>query len=584
MSQDYLGALSRFAIESAHVQTVDDVLWLLTNDIVATLGFEDCVVYLTDGAGSHLKQVAAFGNKSTQPQVIDNPITLEFGQGITGRAALLQRTMLVDDVRMDADYVLDDEQRLSELAVPILVGGQTIGVIDSEHSRPHFYTKRHQQTLEALASIIAAKYQQASLIEELKRSEKTAIYAASHDSLTGLANRAQFLLWAENALQAHDKSKSYLAMIDLDRFKSVNDRYGHEAGDKLLCAVSQRFQEALPQEVRVARLGGDEFALLVECATTTAEELGHTVVRCLEQPIDLQVDRVMVGASVGIAGLDDRVEKVSQWLRRADAMLYQQKTLGVSGVMVYPERQGEGVPVEVVIHTELAGLIDSKGFGIVLQPIVRLSDSTVLGFEALIRWNHPIFGEIGPDQFIPVAERSGLIRRLDNCVIEDVAKLFDVIEKHQYISINLSPASLSMLEQNETLMALADRVGERLCVEVTERSMVANFELASVGLEYLRSKGVKVFLDDFGTGYSSLSYLHKLPVDTLKIDQSFVKNLGPNTTEESLVRTILALATSLDLSVVAEGVETDEQRRHLIALGVPKAQGYFFGRPKALLV
>ena len=579
MSEDYLAALSRFAIESAHAQTVDDVLWLLTNDIVASLGFEDCVVYLTEHSDFSLRQVAAYGNKSPQHMVVDNPITLAFGQGITGRAALLQRTMLVNDVREDADYVVDDLERLSELAVPILVEGKTVGVIDSEHSHAHFYTLRHQQTLEALASIIAAKYQQDSLVQELKRSEEAAMHAASHDSLTGLANRMQFLAWAEQLLHNRSEHSMYLAMIDLDRFKSVNDRYGHEAGDRLLCAVSKRFNQILPKGTRIARLGGDEFAVLAGSHIASPEEMGQILVASLQEAIDIQVDLVVVGASVGLALLDANIQKVSHWLQRADAMLYQQKALGVSGYRIYPEEQDQSLPVELVIHAELTDLIERNGFDVALQPIVALSTSAVVGFEALIRWNHPVFGIIGPDQFIPIAERLGLIRGLDNCVIESVDRLFERVGPHQYISVNLSAASLSLLDKNETLMKLADRVGDRLCVEVTERSMVANFELAAVGLEGLRAKGVKVFLDDFGTGYSSLSYLHKLPVDTLKIDQSFVQNLSPRTKEESVVRTIIALATSLELGVVAEGVETTEQSQHLMSLGVELAQGYFFGMP-----
>lgn len=580
MSEDYLDALSRFAIESAHAQSVTDVLWLLTNDIVASLGFEDCVVYLTDRTECHLQQVAAFGNKSSQPHVIDNPITLAFGQGITGRAASEQRSMLVNDVREDPDYVIDDQQRLSELAVPIVVAGKTIGVIDSEHSQTHFYTKRHQQTLEALSSIIAAKYQQARLLQELKKSEEEALHLATHDALTELPNRAQFLLWAKESLDQRCGQTTYLGMIDLDRFKSVNDRYGHEVGDTLLCEVSRRFQSIFPKHVRFARLGGDEFAFIAELDSLAVRELASGIVQCLAEPINLTVDLVLVGASVGIALLDERVEKVSHWLRRADAMLYQQKALGESGVMVYPEGDDHRVPIEVVIHTELSRVIDTKKLDIALQPIIRMNTARVLGFEALVRWTHPSYGPIRPDQFIPLAERSGLIRILDACVIEKTAQLFDLIDDDQYISINLSSASLSMLEQNEVLMNLAHRMGERLCVEVTERSMVANFELASKALQRLRELGVKVFLDDFGTGYSSLSYLHKLPVDTLKIDQSFIRNLSANTPEESLVRTIAALAASLDLDVIAEGVETFEQQCQLQALGLQKAQGYLYGKPE----
>lgn len=233
-----------------------------------------------------------------------------------------------------------------------------------------------------------------------------------------------------------------------------------------------------------------------------------------------------------------------------------------------------------MIHTELSRVIDAKTLDIALQPIVAMDTSEVLGFEALVRWSHPTYGSIRPDQFIPVAERSGLIRLLDTCVVEKVGELFRVIGDQQYISINLSSASLSMLERNQALMTLAERVGPRLCVEVTERSMVANFELAAQALQRLRALGVKVFLDDFGTGYSSLSYLQKLPVDTLKIDQSFINSLSENTPEESLVRTIAALAASLDLDVIAEGVETAEQQGQLQALGLRKAQGYLYGKPE----
>ena len=576
-STTYLEALSRFAVAAASVQRVEEVLWLLTDEIVADLGFEDCVVYLADEKREILRQVAAFGQKSPSPHVISNPIELRFGQGITGRAASTAESILVNDVRKDPDYVIDDQARLSELAVPIVVEGQVIGVIDSEHSELNFYTQEHQFTLEALASLIGAKYQQARLLTQLKRSEAEALYTAAHDSLTGLPNRAQFLKWIQAKLSL--RGASVLVLLDLDRFKVINDRFGHEAGDDLLIAVARRFKGAIPTNAKLARLSGDEFACLIEGEVDEAKSIVNTMLASLEEPIQLKADRVNIRASAGMAMMDAMISDASSWLRRADAMLYQQKATRESGLMVYGEDLHANLSLQSELDVEIETAIAEKQFRVALQPIVRLRDGCAVGAEALIRWIHPNHGFIPPNDFIPSAERSGQVKGIDSCVVDLVGQCFQRDDSDSYISINLSPASLSVLNDDAVLHRLAERFGSRLRVEVTERAMIANFELAAAGLEHLRSRGVRVLLDDFGTGYSSLSYVHRLPVDALKIDQSFVARLGEDKRSESLIRMITALADSLSLDVIAEGIETEQQRDLLKGLNVEFGQGYLFGKP-----
>ena len=577
-STHYLQALSRFAVAAAGVHRVDEVLWLLTDEIVAELGFEDCVVYLADEKRETLRQVAAFGQKSPSPHVISNPIELRFGQGITGRAAAIAKSILVNDVREDPNYVVDDQARLSELAVPIVVEGQVVGVIDSEHSELNFYTQDHQFTLEALASVIGAKYEQAKLVTQLRRSEAEALYAASHDPLTGLPNRAQFLKWLDAKLNLA-KGSSVLVLLDLDRFKVVNDRFGHTVGDELLVAVAERLKRAIPTNAKLARLSGDEFTCLIEGNVTEAKAITQSMLDSLKQPIELKADLVNIRASAGLAQMDPTMGDSSSWLRRADAMLYQQKGVGESGLMVYGEHLRTNLGFQSELEVEIETAIAQKQFRFALQPIVSLEDGCTIGAEALVRWIHPKHGFIPPNDFISSAERSGHVKGIDGCVVDLVRDWFEHNDSESYISVNLSPASLSVLNDDTTLHCLSEEFGPRLRVEVTERAMIANFELAAAGLEHLRSHGVKVLLDDFCTGYSSLSYVHRLPVDALKIDQSFVARLGEDTRSESLIRMIIALADSLSLDVIAEGIETEHQRALLKSLNVEFGQGYLFGKP-----
>jgi len=249
-------------------------------------------------------------------------------------------------------------------------------------------------------------------------------------------------------------------------------------------------------------------------------------------------------------------------------------------VMVYGEHLRTNLGFQSELEVEIETAIAQKQFSVALQPIVRLADGSAVGAEALARWIHPNHGLISPNDFIPVAERSGQVKGIDGCVVDLVRNWFERGVSESYVSINLSPASLSVLNDDAVLHRLAERFGSRLRVEVTERAMIANFEHAAAGLKHLRSHGVRVLLDDFGTGYSSLSYVHRLPVDALKIDQSFVARLGKDKPSESLIRMIVALAESLSLDVIAEGIETEQQRNLLNEMNVIYGQGYFFGKPE----
>jgi EAL domain-containing protein (putative c-di-GMP-specific phosphodiesterase class I) len=299
----------------------------------------------------------------------------------------------------------------------------------------------------------------------------------------------------------------------------------------------------------------------------------------LKQPIELKADLVNIRASAGLAQMDPTMGDSSSWLRRADVMLYQQKGVGESGLMVYGEHLRTNLGFQSELEVEIETAIAQKQFSVALQPIVRLADGSAVGAEALVRWIHPKHGFIPPNDFISSAERSGHVKGIDGCVVDLVRDWFEHNDSESYISVNLSPASLSVLNDDTTLHCLAEEFGPRLRVEVTERAMIANFELAAAGLKHLRSHGVRVLLDDFGTGYSSLSYVHRLPVDALKIDQSFVARLGEDKPSESLIRMIVALAESLSLDVIAEGIETEQQRNLLKSLNVEFGQGYLFGKP-----
>jgi len=418
-------------------------------------------------------------------------------------------------------------------------------------------------------------------------------HSALHDSLTQLANRALFRDRVAHAaaLAARRGQSIDVLFIDLDDFKTVNDGLGHGAGDELLRIVGQRLLGCLRSSDTVARLGGDEFAVLLEptLEPTDPEQVADRVQDALRPPIRIGGRSVSVSASIGIARGGDGADGVEGLLRNADMAMYRAKADGKRRHRTFEPSMRELADRELQLRGALPGALERGELVLHYQPIVELTSLEIVGLEALTRWHHPEFGTIAPDDFIPLADEIGLGDQLRDWVLRTgCAQLreWDRIRPSRglTLSVNVSARQLQqsgLAAEIGEVLATESFAAERVMVEITERELFDNLDMGLRSLRALRELGVRIALDDFGLGYSSLSYLHQLPVDTLKIDRSFVASLGGSTAASRLADAVVRLGTSLGFDLVAEGIEQPCQLAQLRRLNCRLGQGYLLGRPMA---
>lgn len=410
-------------------------------------------------------------------------------------------------------------------------------------------------------------------------------FLANFDPLTGLANRAQFnAAFAKQLNNASSQDGLALHMVDLDGFKQVNDSYGHPIGDKLLVAVSKRLRENVRNVDLVARMGGDEFAVIQKSVVSEeqAVALAQRVCEVMREPFDLDGIVANIGASVGLEVVKTPGMRSSEVISRADLALYAAKAAGRSTYRIYADGMKEAVTARMALECELRKAVDNGEFELHYQPIIAIGTQKVSGYEALIRWRHPDRGLIPPAQFIPVAEETKLIVAIGAWVLHQACLDIASRPSDLKIAVNISPVQFQSSGLLETIQAALERSGlspERLEIEITESTLMHSSDKLLALLESIAKLGVKIAMDDFGTGYSSLSYLQKFPIDCIKIDRSFINELG-EARGQGLVRAITSMAQSLGKSTVAEGVETPDQLKQLKALGCTEAQGYLFSEPK----
>ncbi len=429
-------------------------------------------------------------------------------------------------------------------------------------------------------------------ISERKSFEKQITHQAFHDVLTGLPNRALFAERLDRALERNRRRPELyyaLLMIDLDKFKAINDSFGHAAGDQLLIQVGKRLSSSIRAMDTVARLGGDEFAVILE-EFTSQEELMKAAERMhlsLSEPFTFDSDPILSGASVGIVPNMAEYTSTEDILRDADIAMYQAKQKG-SGILLFDKRMHHEIIESINLESELRETLARDGLTLYYQPIVSVVDERLEGFEALARWEHPLRGMIPPDRFIPMAEETGLIIDLGKWVITEACrKLKDwqsaIHEARDLtMSVNVSIQQFArpgLVEHVMDVLRRNDLNPACLKIEVTESVFMHDANHIINELHRLRSLGIQIAIDDFGTGYSSLSYLRRLPVDQLKIDRSFINGFENPRENDQIVRSIIGIARSLGLSVVAEGVENREQFNRLRALHCDKIQGFMFSRP-----
>ncbi|MCC5608638.1 EAL domain-containing protein [Nostoc sp. CHAB 5834] len=416
---------------------------------------------------------------------------------------------------------------------------------------------------------------------------------ALHDSLTGLPNRVLFIRRLENALNRAKEESSYqfaLLFLDCDRFKVINDSLGHLVGDELLIAIAYRLQACLTPINTLARLGGDEFGIILQDIThiNMAIQVAEQILQQLSLAFKLSRYEVFMNVSIGISWGNKDYERPEYLLRDADTAMYRAKAQGRAKYHVFnPAMHQEAIQL-LELENDLRRAVERQEFLVYYQPIVSLATGRISGFEALVRWQHPIRGLVSPIEFIPVAEETGLINAINIWVLQSACRQLSIWQHHPVtpepltMSVNLSARLFSqpnLVDQIDRIIYEYNINSAYLELEITESVIMENSDAIAIILQQLKQRKIKLIMDDFGTGYSSLSYLHSFPLNALKIDKSFVKRMQENKENMGLVPAMISIANSMGMSAIAEGVETQEQLAQLRTLNCNFAQGYLFSKP-----
>ncbi|MFK5925565.1 MAG: EAL domain-containing protein [Desulfuromusa sp.] len=462
-------------------------------------------------------------------------------------------------------------------------------------SREKNYSLRVQKTSnDALGSLFDGFNEMVAEIEirdqELLSSEANLEYLANHDSLTKVANRMLFHDRLEHSLARAKRMKSRLAIlfIDMDRFKNINDSLGHGIGDQVLCAVTERMNILVRDADTLARVGGDEFVIILDQIKKT-NDVGRYVqklLRKMAQTIDISDHSLHVTASVGVSFYPENGEDADSLMRAADIAMYQIKDKGGNSYQFYSPDMDSDARESLMLENQLREALQKKQLMLYYQPQYELKTGRLIGFEALIRWNHPDLGLVSPLDFIPLAEESGLIVPIGEWILHTACKQLKKIQEQWQLplnmAVNLSPRQFlhSSLVQTVAEVLYRTKLEPRfLELEITESMVMGNIDRSISKMDEFKKMGVQLAIDDFGTGYSSLEYLKKFPISKLKIDQSFVRELGTDSNDTAIVNSVIALGKSMNLEIIAEGIETVEQLDLLKKEGCDQGQGYLFGRP-----
>jgi diguanylate cyclase (GGDEF)-like protein/PAS domain S-box-containing protein len=504
----------------------------------------------------------------------------------TGRTLASGTPVRVDDYTTEAPYPgkhLIDEAGIRS-SIGVVIAGQDLpwGVLGALSNRPAAFSAADADFLQAVANVLASAIERTDAAEELSRQ-------ALHDPLTGVANRALLTDRIEHALQRLRRAPGtdlVVTFVDIDHFKQINDQYGHNIGDELLCAVARRLQAVARAEDTVARFGGDEF-VVVTCQphhdndpTTVVKRL-H---RALREPFTIHDQELWITASVGAVVSSHPTDTADSLVRDADTAMYEAKTHGRDRYEIFDKALRAQLLNRIATEHDLRAAIARGELQTFFQPIIDSTTEQVVSFEALTRWDHPRRGLISPDEFIPIAEDTGLIVPMGQSTIrtacEQLARLqHDLNRPGLTVSVNLSPCQLTDPELIPTIHIAITTTGikpEQLRLEITETVLVEDFAQAARMLQVIADLGVGLIIDDFGTGYSSLTHLQQLPISCIKLDRSFVTNIANNPTDRAIVAATIALANELHITTIAEGIETTEQLDAVRKLGCTLIQGYHY--------
>jgi diguanylate cyclase (GGDEF)-like protein len=498
-----------------------------------------------------------------------------------------------------SDYQMPDFNGLTALKIvkdrnkdlPFIIVSGTIGeevAVEAMRSGAQDYLMKDNLT--RLVPAIRRELMDADERRALREAQQTLRHQAYHDILTGLPNRWLLRDRMEQALKYARQKQTGLAVmfLDLDRFKNLNDTLGHMSGDYLLRAVAERLSLILNERDTLARLGGDDFVVLLMDipGAEQAGEAADLLLKALHEPFMLDGKEIYLGASIGIATYPENGAEFDVLIKNAESAMYFAKDQGRNNYQYFSEEIRTATANRFTIESELRGAIRASELRLYYQPQFTLPDGRITGLEALVRWIHPQHGLTEPDKFIPVAEESGLIIPLGEWVLrqaaEDSVKIRNAGCILKRLAINLSARQLyhqDTLGMLQDLVSRGDLAADALEIEITESGIMQDPEQAVANLDSIRDMGIGIAIDDFGTGYSSLAYLKRFPINILKIDRSFIRDIILDKDDTTIVKTILAMAHSLNLRVIAEGVETREQYDLLAELGCAEGQGYLFARP-----
>lgn len=518
-----------------------------------------------------------------------------------GSEAVFVAILFLDDVaatQLNQEYLFDGgaftfnrSNDTARAVYPLLNNaGRFIALFEWDRDRPGLLLLR--QTGPALgAAFVVAGILVFLLLRQLHRSSSAleagrrhAEYQAAHDLLTGLPNRVTFDAHMTRLLHERHQANADLSllMLDLDRFKQVNDTLGHQAGDELICAVGDRIRSVVGADATIARLGGDEFAVLIASPSgrhVDAMAISDRIIESVGKPFTLSHFKAHVGVSIGIVSAHDDPIEPRELMRRGDIALFEAKATGRNRAVFYEEHMNELLQLKHTIEGELReALRRGDQLSVAFQPLVDQQSRKVVGAEALARWHHPKYGQISPARFIPVAESTGLIEALGDFVLRRACEL-GARAPGRTIAVNISPTQLRNPRFSSQVFDILHQTGMRpqdLELEITESILLDEEHVSSQNLRTFRKAGIHIALDDFGTGYSSLSYLKRYPVDRIKIDRSFVSQLAPGHVSVAITQAIVTLAHAMDIEVTGEGVETESQASILGQLGCNTLQGFLF--------
>jgi diguanylate cyclase (GGDEF)-like protein/PAS domain S-box-containing protein len=501
-------------------------------------------------------------------------------------AEVARATVFWDDVR-GCPFWADRAHLAGQLGIescrstPILsADGMLLGMLALHYKAGQPRDDNDAELLQAASRLAARALEQRGFTERLE-------FQARHDSLTGLPNRSYFMELLEAALvDACDRSGSLAVLfIDLDRFKQINDILGHAMGDRLLKEVGQRLKRLLTEDDLAGRMGGDEFTIVLtrQPDEQSAVQASQEFLNAFRAPHQIEDNELFVTASIGVALFPRHGHTVAELLRNADLAMYHAKNSGKNDVVVFGAKDHTASLERLRLENALRRALEHQEFELLYQPVVSMNGK-VEGLEALLTWRHPIYGSISPKQFIPIAEETGLIIDIGSWVIQraclEAASWHKAGHRAARISVNVSALQFERRDFLETVaaaLALSQLPPDRLELELTESYIMKDLPQAAARLTQIRNLGVSIAIDDFGTGYSSLSYLNKLPVDSLKIDQSFLRSLHEPEGSLAVIQSIVRMAHSMNLTVVAEGVETRAELDLVRVLGIDKVQGHVYG-------